>query len=174
MSYASSFSGSSSSASSSPPLFRHAEAVVDHDRMGSELDIIKTWFAVLNDEERAAALASITELPCLREIEPMIQTLKDRKRDLWRRQEYLMIQPANTQKWVMPLFPRNSEDPKWHAKWLRALRLHKYEKCLAGLTPTQVSRLNDEDLQELGFDTVGARGKLLRVSCSHYRLFLEI
>lgn len=163
-SYASSFSSGASSVSSSPLLFHHAEAAVDSNRMGHELDIIKTWFAVLNDEERAAALTSITELPCLREIEPMIQSLKDRKRDLWRRQEDLVIQPANRTKWVMPVFPRNSEDPKWITKWLRALRLHKYEKCLAGLTPAQVGRLNDSELQELGVDTVGARGKLLRVS----------
>ncbi|KAI5467076.1 hypothetical protein BGZ63DRAFT_468906 [Mariannaea sp. PMI_226] len=158
----SSFSDSISSVSSSPLLFHHAEAAVDSNRMEHELDIIKTWFAILNDEERTSALTSIAELPCLREIEPMIQTLKDRKRELWRRQEDLLVQPASRSKWVMPVFPRNTEDPKWVTKWLRALRLHKYEKCLTGMTPFQVSRLSDAELQELGVDTVGARGKLLR------------
>lgn len=163
-SYSSSCSSSfsPSSTSSSPLLFHHAEA--DGDKMECELDIVKTWFSVLSDSERTAALSSIAELPCLREIEPMIQTLKERKRDLWRRQEDLVIMPANKMKWVMPVFPHNSQDPKWVAKWLRALRLHKYEKCLMGLSPAQVSRLSDEELQELGVDTVGARGKLLRVS----------
>ncbi|KAH7156910.1 hypothetical protein EDB81DRAFT_757323 [Dactylonectria macrodidyma] len=160
MSFSSSFSASSSSTSSSPLLYHHALA--DGNKMDSELDIVKAWFSVLTDSERATALSSIAELPCLREIEPMIQTLKERKRDLWRRQEELIIQPPNRTKWIMPVFPNNSQDPKWSAKWLRALRLHKYEKCLAGLSPAQVERLNDEDLQQLGVDTVGARGKLLR------------
>lgn len=166
MSFSSSFSTSSSSTSSSPLLFHHVQP--HGDKMESELEIVKAWFSVLNDSERSEALSSIAELPCLREIEPMIQTLKERKRDLWRRQEELIIQPPNRMKWVMPVFPRNTQDPKWAAKWLRALRLHKYEKCLSGLSPAQVERLNDEDLQELGVDTVGARGKLLRVSFLYY------
>jgi hypothetical protein len=44
------------------------------------------------------------------------------------------------------------------------LRLHKYERCLLGMSPAQVSCLEDEDLQQLGIDTVGARAKMLRVS----------
>ncbi|KAM5351818.1 hypothetical protein ACJ41O_004541 [Fusarium nematophilum] len=167
MSSYSSFSSSiSGSASSSPSLpFRHhspSHSDSDSGRMGDEMQIIKTWFSVLNDDERTSALTSIAELPCLREIEPLIQALKDRKRDLWRRQEELLIQPGTKPKWPMPSFPHNSQDPRWLAKWLRALRLHKYERCLAGLSPAQVSHLNDEDLQELGVDTVGARTKLLR------------
>lgn len=165
MSSYSSFSSSiSGSASSSPSLsFRsHVSSQSDSERVGEEMEIIKTWFSVLNDEERTAALTSIAELPCLREIEPLIQTLKDRKRDLWRRQEELLIQPGTKPKWPMPAFPHNSQDPRWVAKWLRALRLHKYEKCLIGMSPAQVSRLSDEDLQQLGVDTVGARTKLLR------------
>ncbi|EEU45922.1 uncharacterized protein NECHADRAFT_100005 [Fusarium vanettenii 77-13-4] len=169
MSSYSSFSSSiSGSASSSPSLsFRsHVSSQSDSERVGEEMDIIKTWFSVLNDEERTAALTSIAELPCLREIEPLIQTLKDRKRDLWRRQEDLLIQPGTKPKWPMPAFPHNSQDPRWVAKWLRALRLHKYENCLTGMSPAQVSRLSDADLQQLGVDTVGARTKLLRAISS--------
>ncbi|KAF4459839.1 VTS1 [Fusarium albosuccineum] len=158
-------STSSGSASSSPSLsFRHhvSSHHDDGERIGDEMHIIQTWFSVLNDDERSSALTSIAELPSLREIEPMIQALKERKRELWRRQEELVIQPATKPKWPMPAFPHGSQDPRWVAKWLRALRLHKYEKCLTGLSPAQVSRLSDEDLQQLGVDTVGARTKLLR------------
>ncbi|CAG1976800.1 unnamed protein product [Fusarium graminearum] len=127
-----------------------------------EVDMIKTWFSVLTDTERASALNSIVELPSLREIEPLIQALKDRKKELWKQQRELIIQPPVKPKWIMPTFPHNSQDPRWAAKWLRALRLHKYEQCLVGLTPAHVSRLEEEDLQKLGIDTVGARTKMLR------------
>ncbi|CEI69574.1 hypothetical protein FVEN_g7090 [Fusarium venenatum] len=129
-----------------------------------EIRMIKTWFSVLTDAERASALDSIAELPSLREIEPLIQALKDRKKELWKQQQELIIQPPVKPKWIMPAFPHNSQDPRWAAKWLRALRLHKYEQCLVGLSPAQVSRLEDEGLQKLGIDTVGARTKMLRVS----------
>ncbi|KAF4979856.1 hypothetical protein FZEAL_4022 [Fusarium zealandicum] len=165
-SFSSSLSSSlSGSPSSSPALsFRtQASSHSDSERVADELQIIKTWFSVLSDQERTAALLSMAaDLPCLREIEPMIQALKERKRDLWRRQEELIIQPGAKPKWPIPSFPRRSQDPRWVAKWLRALRLHKYERCLAGMSPAQVSRLGDDDLQQLGVDTVGARTKLLR------------
>lgn len=171
MSSWSSYSSSSSvgsSASSSPLQFHHrvhspSHSHSDSDRVGDEVQIIRTWFSVLNDDERLAALSSISEMPSLREIEPMIQALKDRKRELWRRQEELLIQPNARPRWPMPSFPQNSQDPRWLTKWLRALRLHKYEKCLTGLSPAQVAELDEDRLQNLGIDTVGARTKLLRV-----------
>jgi hypothetical protein len=126
--------------------------------------MIKTWFSVLDDTERTSALELIAELPSLREIEPLIQALKDRKRELWRQQEELIIQPPVKPKWIMPAFPHDSQDSRWASKWLRALRLHKYDSCLSGLSPAQVASLEDEDLQRLGIDTVGARAKMLRVS----------
>lgn len=171
MSSWSSYSSSSSvgsSASSSPLQFHHRVHSPSHssdsgsERVEDEVQIIRTWFSVLNDDERLAALSSISEMPSLREIEPMIQALKDRKKELWRRQEELLVQPSARPKWPMPTFPHNSQDPRWLAKWLRALRLHKYEKCLAGLTPAQVAHLDEDRLQSLGVDTVGARTKLLR------------
>lgn len=135
--------------------------------------MIKTWFSVLDDTERTSALASIAELPSLREIEPLIQALKDRKRELWRQKEELVIQPPVKPKWIMPAFPHDSQDSRWASKWLRALRLHKYDSCLSGLSPAQVASLNDDDLQRLGIDTVGARSKMLRVSICKAHLIVE-
>ncbi|KAJ4255537.1 hypothetical protein NW762_009534 [Fusarium torreyae] len=162
-SLSSSYSGSPTSSFASLS-FHHRVSSPERDntKVGDEMGIIKTWFSVLDDNERSSALNSIAELPSLREIEPMIQALKDRKRELWRRQEELVIQPPVKPKWTMPAFPYNSQDPRWVAKWLRALRLHKYERCLTGMSPAQVARLDDEDLQQIGVDTVGARTKLLR------------
>ncbi|CAM1504048.1 Fc.00g016390.m01.CDS01 [Cosmosporella sp. VM-42] len=151
---------STSITSSSPTELGNLQSA--SDRIGDEVEIIRNWFSVLGDAERTEAFNSITELALLREIEPLIQTLKDRKRELWRQQEDLLIQQGYKEKWPVPSFPRDSRDPRWLPKWLRALRLHKYEKCLDGMSPAGVSRLKDEDLQELGVDTVGARTKLLR------------
>lgn len=136
------------------------------DQFEDELQMVQTWFSVLTDTERQAAFRSITDSALLREIEPLVQTLKDRKRDLWRRQEALIIQPEDKSKWPMPIFPHNSKDPRWLPKWLRALRLHKYEKCLAGMSPEEVAKLTEKDMEELGVDTVGARTKMVRVSCA--------
>ncbi|KAF5024910.1 hypothetical protein F66182_2994 [Fusarium sp. NRRL 66182] len=162
-SLSSSYSGSPTSSNASLSFHHRVSSPENESRnMRDEMGIIRTWFSVLDDNERSSALTSIAELPSLREIEPMIQALKDRKRELWRQQEELVIQPPVKPKWTMPAFPHNSKDPRWVAKWLRALRLHKYEKCLAGMSPDQVSCLDDEELQQLGIDTVGARTKLLR------------
>lgn len=166
-SWSSSYSTSSSSSTSSSPLQFHHRVHSPHsdsDRVDDEVQIIRKWFSVLNDDERLSALSSITEMPSLREIEPMIQALKNRKRELWRRQEELLVQPNVKPKWPIPRFPHSSQDPRWLTKWLRALRLHKYETCLTGLSPAQVARLDEDELQSLGVDTVGARTKLLRVS----------
>lgn len=164
-SLSSSYSGSPTSSSASLSFHHHmSSSGRDTGKIGDEMGIIRTWFSVLDDSERSSALHSIAELPSLREIEPLIQALKDRKRELWRQQEKLIIQPPVKPKWIMPVFPHNSQDPRWAAKWLRALRLHKYERCLSGMSPAQVSCLEDEDLQRLGIDTVGARAKMLRVS----------
>ncbi|KAM0333886.1 hypothetical protein ACHAPQ_005175 [Fusarium lateritium] len=159
----SSYSGSPTSSSSSLYSHHHfSSSKSDNTKVGDEVGMIKTWFSVLDDTERTSALASIAELPSLREIEPLIQALKDRKRELWRQQEELIIQPPVKPKWIMPAFPYDTQDSRWAAKWLRALRLHKYESCLSGLSPAQVASLDDEDLQRLGIDTVGARSKMLR------------
>lgn len=64
-----------------------------------------------------------------------------------------------------PEFPQDPDsDPRWLRRWLRNLRLHKYEQSLVGLQPDELLNLDDEDLQRLGIDTVGARNKFLRVS----------
>jgi len=161
-SLSSSYSGSPTSSFASLSFSNHSSGF--DENVNSEVGMIKTWFSVLNDTERESALTSIAELPSLREIEPLIQALKERKQELWRQQQALIIQPPIKPKWVMPAFPHGSQDPRWAAKWLRALRLHKYEQCLVGLSPAQVSRMEDGDLQQLGVDTVGARAKMLRVS----------
>lgn len=160
-SLSSSYSGSPTSSFASLSFSNHSSGF--DENVNSEVGMIKTWFSVLNDTERESALTSIAELPSLREIEPLIQALKERKQELWRQQQALIIQPPVKPKWVMPAFPHGSQDPRWAAKWLRALRLHKYEQCLVGLSPAQVSRMEDRDLQQLGVDTVGARAKMLRV-----------
>ena len=165
--FASSSAPTTKKSSTSYSPMQLGELEITGDRIGDELHIIQTWFSVLSDTERTEAFNSIAEIALLREIEPLIQTLKDRKRELWRQQEELVVKQGYKEKWTMPAFPRDSRDPRWVPKWLRALRLHKYEKCLAGMSPTSVSRLTDEGLQELGVDTVGARTKILRVS-SYY------
>ncbi|KAF5668185.1 hypothetical protein FHETE_5451 [Fusarium heterosporum] len=162
-SQSSSYTGSPTSSASSLSYHDHSPfSKGDSTKISDEMGIIKTWFSVLDDTERTSALTSIAELPSLREIEPLIQALKDRKRELWRQQEELVIRPSVKPKWIMPTFPHTSQDPQWATKWLRALRLHKYEGCLSGLSPAQVLRLDDDDLRQLGIDTVGARAKMLR------------
>lgn len=171
-SLSSSYSGSPTSSFASLSFNTYSSSPSrESGNVNDEVSMIRTWFSVLDDTERTSALSSIAELPSLREIEPLIQALKDRKKELWRQQQELIIQPPVKPKWIMPAFPHNSQDPRWAAKWLRALRLHKYEQCLVGLSPAQVARLEDEDLQQLGIDTVGARAKMLRVSVSNSRSF---
>jgi len=46
-------------------------------------------------------------------------------------------------------------------KWLRSLRLHKYNPVLVDLTYERFLQLTDEQLEKRGF-TLGARGKLLK------------
>jgi hypothetical protein len=48
--------------------------------------------------------------------------------------------------------------------WLRGLRLHKYASCLQGLQPAELFELDEDDLEAMGVDTIGARRKLLKVS----------
>ena len=152
------------SLTTSPCLRLNNEASFN-DQFEEELRMVRTWFSVLTETERNAAFRSITDSALLREIEPLIQTLKDRKRELWRRQEALIIQPPEDKsKWPMPTFPHDSKDPRWLPKWLRALRLHKYEKCLEGMSTEEISKLTEKDMEEIGIDTVGARTKMLRVS----------
>lgn len=47
--------------------------------------------------------------------------------------------------------------------WLRTLRLHKYADAFEGLTWQQVVRMTDEDMEQAGVNTIGARRKLLKV-----------
>lgn len=143
------------------------------EKLQQELEIIKSWFSLLDEEERTAAFKTIAETTLVREIEPLIQTLKERKRGLWREQEKLAMSCNYRGKHIIPPFPLSTTDPNWLRRWLRALRLHKYQNNLEGLSPTEVAGLTDEGLQRLGIDTLGARKKLIRVSYFVvYRLFI--
>ncbi|VEU22386.1 DEKNAAC103521 [Brettanomyces naardenensis] len=46
--------------------------------------------------------------------------------------------------------------------WLKTLRLHKYTDNLKGLQWEKMVELDDQDLEDLGVSTVGARNKLLK------------
>ncbi|KAJ9156615.1 hypothetical protein NKR23_g911 [Pleurostoma richardsiae] len=130
---------------------------------GNELQCIKQWFAALGDAERAAAFAYLAELPTRREIGPLIQRLQDRERRMILRKQERLEQQGDASKPALPPFPRDCKDPAWLSRWLRTLRLHKYEQCLSGLRPPDLINLEDEDFKRLGVDTVGARNKLLHV-----------
>ncbi|KAI9150372.1 Protein vts1 [Paramyrothecium foliicola] len=116
----------------------------------TNLESVLRWFSTLNKTERILAVTTIAQLP------PHQVASASARLPSGHRAEQQMDWP--------PEFPHDAdEDPRWLRKWLKKLRLHKYEESLAGLRPEELLNLDDESLQQLGIDTVGARKKFLRV-----------
>ncbi|KAK1766306.1 hypothetical protein QBC33DRAFT_516206 [Phialemonium atrogriseum] len=124
-----------------------------------ELDAVLTWFSALSGPERAAALASIARLPSSSSSSHPVHGVVVVAPPPLRSRDRASIAARAL---PLPVFPRDAGDPRWLSRWLRSLRLHKYERCLGGMRPAELLELADEDLRRLGVDTVGARNKLLR------------
>lgn len=58
--------------------------------------------------------------------------------------------------------------------WLRALRLHKYNDNLKDMRWQDIVKLDEDGLENIGVNALGARRKLLKVWTLHHKLFLPI
>ncbi|KAH8886355.1 hypothetical protein GQ53DRAFT_875446 [Thozetella sp. PMI_491] len=136
------------------------------DEFAARLEFLRLWIATLSNQQRMAAFGVVAGQTCRAEIPPLVEALTKREHKLWERWQEKKEKQGLEEKPPMPPVPRDGDaqsDPWWLSKWLRSLRLHKYEPCLRGLGPSDILRLTEEDLTALGIDTVGARRKLLRV-----------
>jgi hypothetical protein len=124
------------------------------DGFAVNLESVLRWFSTLNETERILAVTTIAQLPQRRRRSSASGSQSSSPGGRG---------PRAKMEWP-PEFPQDAaSDPRWLRRWLRNLRLHKYEQSLAGLRPEELMSLGDEDLQRLGIDTVGARNKFLRV-----------
>ncbi len=64
----------------------------------------------------------------------------------------------------VPKYPLDDKDPDWLYKWLKHLRLHKYQPSLNDLRRGELLDLDEDALCKRGIDTLGARSKLLAVN----------
>jgi hypothetical protein len=73
------------------------------------------------------------------------------------------VRPRSTRKRRVSKFPFEDSGAYALSNWLHTLRLHKYVENIKGMSPAELLRLDEEELQRRGVGTVGARTKLLSV-----------